>query len=98
MLSKLQGTDYYDSMMADLQRAASGEVTSEDIQKLRQNGGEEYQNVSDQEIVEKVQSNANKMLGLMTQVETESRNLDRLLGRVDEDTKQSLIFGKISNR
>jgi hypothetical protein len=95
MLSKLKGTDYYDSMMTDLQRAASGEVTAEDIQKLRQNGGEEYQNVSDQEIVEKVQSNANKMLGLMTQVEQESKNLDRLLGRVDEDTKQSLIFGKV---
>ena len=95
MLSKLQGTDYYDSMMADLQRAASGEVTQEDIQKIRQNGGEEYQGKSDEEVVEKIQSNANKMLGLMTQVETESRNLDRLLGRVDEDTKQSLIFGKI---
>lgn len=95
MLSKLKGTDYYDSMMQDLQRAASGEVTAEDIQKLRQNGGEDYQNVSDQEIVEKVQSNANQMLGLMTTVEQEGKNLDRLLGRVDDDTKQSLIFGKI---
>lgn len=95
MLSKLKGTDYYDSMMQDLQRAASGEVTAEDIQKLRQNGGEDYQNVSDQEIVEKVQSNANQMLGLMTTIEQEGKNLDRLLGRVDEDTKQSLIFGKI---
>lgn len=95
MLSKLQGTDYYDSMIADLQRAASGELTQNDIQKLKENGGEDYQGVSDQEIVEKVQSNANKMLGLMTQVEREGRNLDRLLGRVDEDTKQSLIFGKI---
>lgn len=95
MLSKLKETDYYNSMMQDLQRAASGEITAEDIQKLRQNGGEEYQNVSDQEVVEKVQSNANKMLGLMTTVEQEGKNLDRLLGRVDEDTKQSLIFGKI---
>lgn len=95
MLSKLKGTNYYESMMQDLQRAASGEITAEDIQKLRQNGGEEYQNVNDQEIVEKVQSNANKMLGLMSTVEREERNVDRLLGRVDEDTKQSLVFGKI---
>lgn len=95
MLSKLKGTDYYDSMMQDLQRAASGEITAEDVQKMKQSGGEEYQNISDQEVVEKVQSNANKMLGLMTTVEQEGRNLDRLLGRVDEDTKQSLIFGKI---
>lgn len=95
MLKKLEGTDFHETIMNDLQRAADGDIGQEDIQMLRQNGGEDYQNVSDQEIVEKVQSNANKMLGLMSQVETESRNLDRLLGRIDEDTKQSLIFGKI---
>ena len=95
MLSKMKGTDYYDSMMTDLQRASSGEVTAEEIQKIRQNGGEEYQDVSDQEIVEKTQSNANKMLGLMSQVEQEGKSIDRMIGRVDEDTKQSLIFGKI---
>ena len=95
MLKKLEGTDFHESVMTDLQRAASGEISQEEVQKLKQNGGEEYQNVSDQEIVEKVQSNANKMLGLMTQVEQESKNLDRLMGRMDEDTKQSLIFGKV---
>ena len=95
MLKKLEGTDFHETLMADLQRAANGEVSQEEIQKLKENGGEEYQNKSDQEVVEKIQSNANRMLGLMTQVETESRNLDRLMGRMDEDTKQSLIFGKI---
>ena len=95
MLKKLEGTDFHETIMNDLQRAAEGGIGQEDIQMLRQNGGEDYQNVSDQEIMEKVQSNANKMLGLMSQVEQESKSLDRLLGRVDEDTKQSLIFGKI---
>ena len=95
MLKKLEGTDFHESVMADLQRAANGEISQEEIQKLKQNGGEDYQNVSDQEIVEKIQSNANRMLGLMSQVEQESKNLDRLLGRIDEDTKQSLIFGKV---
>lgn len=95
MLKKLEGTDFHEAVIADLQKAANGELTQEEIAKMRQNGGEEYQNISDQELVEKVQSNANKMLGLMTQVENESKSLDRLLGRVDEDTKQSLIFGKI---
>ena len=95
MLKKLEGTDFHEAIMTDLQKAANGELTQEEIAKMRQNGGEEYQNISDQELVEKVQSNANKMLGLMTQVENESKSLDRLLGRVDEDTKQSLIFGKI---
>lgn len=95
MLKKLEGTDFHETLMSDLQRAASGEVSQEEIQKLKENGGEEYQNISDQEVVEKIQSNANRMLGLMTQVETESRNLDRLMGRMDEDTKQSLIFGNV---
>ena len=95
MLSKLKGTKYYDDMIADLQRAASGEISQENIQKLKKNGGEDYQNISDEELVEKVQSNANHMLGLMSQVEQEGRSLDRMLGRIDEDTKQSLIFGKI---
>ena len=95
MLKKLEGTDFHESVMTDLQRAANGEISQEEIQKLKQNGGEDYQGVSDQEIVEKVQSNANRMLGLMSQVEQESKSLDRLMGRMDEDTKQSLIFGKI---
>lgn len=95
MLKKLEGTDFHESIMADLQKAANGELSQEEIAKMKEQGGEDYQNVSDQEIVEKVQSNANKMLGLMTQVEQESKSLDRLLGRVDEDTKQSLVFGKI---
>ena len=95
MLSKLKGTDYYDAVMTDLQRASEGNVTNDDIQKIRENGGDEYLGKSDQEIVEKIQSNANKMLGLMSTVEKESRNLDRLVGRIDEDNKQSLIFGKV---
>lgn len=95
MLKKIEGTDFYDTVMADLQKAANGELSQEEITKMRQSGGEDYQNISDQELVEKVQSNANKMLGLMTQVEQESKSLNRLIGRMDEDTKQSLIFGKI---
>lgn len=99
MLSKLKGTSYYDSVIQDLQRASSMDVSSQEtqdmIQQMRQNGGEDYHDKSDEEIVEKIKSNANRMLGLMTTVEQEGRQLDRMLGRIDEDTKQSLIFGKI---
>ncbi len=99
MLNKLQGTDYYDTVLADLQRASSMDVSSQEaqnmVQQVKQNGGEEYQNKTDEEIIGKIQSNANRMLGLMSTIEQEGRNLDRLLGRVDEDTKQSLVFGKI---
>lgn len=96
MLKKLEGTEFYNSVIADLQKAANGNVSEEEIAALKQNGGEEYQYVSNQEIVEKIQSNANKMLGLMSKVEKESKELDRMLGRIDEDTKQAIIFGNIS--
>ena len=95
MLSHLRGTDFYDSVMEDLHRAADGDISDSDIQKLRQGGGEEYQNVTDKAIVEKVQSNANKMLGLMSSIEEKGRSLDGMLGRIDNDTKQSLIFGEL---
>lgn len=62
---------------------------------MRKNGGEEYAAKSDEEIVQKLRDNATKMLGTMSEIESESRNLDRLVGRIDEDTKQSLIFDKI---
>ena len=97
-LQKLEGTSLHESIMTDLQRASEGQVSEDEIQKLRENGGEEYKNKSDQEIVEKIQSNANKMLGLMSSVEKESRDVERLLGRVDDDTKQSLVFGRLMEK
>jgi hypothetical protein len=38
------------------------------------------------------------MLGLMSSVEKESRDVERLLGRVDDDTKQSLVFGRLMEK
>lgn len=95
MISKLKGTQFYESMMTDLQRASDGNISEEEIEAIRKNGGEEYAEKSNEEIVGKIQSNANKMLGLMSSVEKEGRRLDRMLGRIDEDTKQALIYGKL---
>lgn len=98
ILSKLEGTPYYDSVIKDLQRASEMEVSSDVaqqmIEKVRNSNKNEFQHKSDAEIIEKIQSNANKMLGLMSTIEKESNTLDRLFGRMDEDTKQSLIYGK----
>ena len=102
MLSKLKGTNIYNSTIQDLQRASEMDVNSDVaqsmIEKVRNNGGEEFQGKSDDEIIEKIQSNANKMLGLMSTIEKESNNLDRMFGRMDEDTKQSLIYGKLMEK
>lgn len=98
-LSKLKGTDFYDTLIKQLQTSSEMDVNSEEgrdiVERMRAAGGEEYQEKSDEEILDKVKSNANKMLGIMSKVEKESKNLDRMLGRIDEDTKQSLIFGKL---
>lgn len=99
MLSKLKGTPMYDAIIADLQRSSQMDVMSEEaksmIDKMRASDKEGLQDKTDDEILEKISSNANKMLGLMSSVEKEGKTLDRMMGRVDEDTKNSLIFGKI---
>lgn len=99
MLSKLRGTSMYDAIVKDLQRSSQLDVMSEEaksmIDKMRASDKEGLQDKTDDEILEKISSNANKMLSLMSSVEKEGKTLDRMLGRVDEDTKNSLIFGKI---
>lgn len=95
MLSKLKGTKFYDSIITDLQKSSSGKLSEEEVQAFMQNGSKEFEGMSEMEVVERIQSNANKMLGLMSTVEKESKRLDSILGRIDDDTKQSLVFGKI---
>lgn len=101
-LSKLKGTSLYDTVLKDLQRSSQMDVTSEEgqsmVQKMRAADSEGLQNKSDEDIIEKIKSNANKMLGIMSSIENEGDHLDGLFGRMDEDTKQSLIFGKIMEK
>jgi len=102
VLSKLKGTPFYESTMRTLQVASTLDATSDSAQEMiktmRENGGEEFSGKSDEEIVQKLKDNATAMLGTMSQIEEESKNLDRLMGRVDDDTKESLIFDKIMQR
>lgn len=101
-LSKLKGTALYDTILKDLQKSSQMDVSSEEgqsmVQKMRASDSEGLQGKSDEEIIEKIKSNANKMLGIMSSVEKEGDYLDGLFGRMDEDTKQSLIFGKIMEK
>ncbi len=99
MLNKLKGTAMYEAILNDLQRSADMDVTSAEgqtiIAKMRAADTEGLQDKTDEEILEKVQSNANKMLGLISATEKEGKYFDRLLGRIDDTTKQSLVFGKL---
>lgn len=101
-LSQLKGTDLYETIMTDLQRSSEMDVNSQEgqsiIEQMRNSGNEDFQNKTDEEVIEKIKSNANKMLGIMSEVEKNGDYFDRLLGRVDENTKQSLIFGKMMEK
>ena len=54
------------------------------------------QKISDDEIFTSLQKNARLMQETMDKINTESENLERLLGDIDEDAKQSLIYGQLS--
>ena len=99
MLQKLQGTQYYDTYLNQLTEIANLEEGSElaenYIAAMRDNVNTSEENQSDEEILKTLKSNANKMLSTLDTVQQESDRVDKLLGNVDEDTKQSLIYGQM---
>lgn len=101
MLEKVRGTDYYNSFMTDLTNAANAEDGSELAQSLIQ----QFKNApnnrdiqqDDSHILETIKKNSNKLLNTMSRIAEESENIDKMLGNAaDEDTKQALIYGKMS--
>ncbi len=99
MLQKLQGTQYYDTYLNQLTEIANLEEGSELAEKyisaMRDNVNTSDEKQSDEEILKTLKSNANKMLSTLDTVQQESDRVDKLLGNVDEDTKQSLIYGQM---
>lgn len=101
MLEKVRGTDYYNSFMTDLTNAAN----AEDGSKLAQSLIQQFKNApnnrdiqqDDSQILETIKKNSNKLLNTMSRIAEESENIDKMLGNAaDEDTKQALIYGKMS--
>lgn len=99
MLQKLQGTQYYDTYLNQLTEIANLEEGSELAEKyisaMRDNVNTSDEKQSDEEILKTLKSNANKMLSTLDTIQQESDRVDKLLGNVDEDTKQSLIYGQM---
>lgn len=99
MLQKLQGTKYYDAYLNQLIEVANLEEGSELAEKyisaMRDNVNTSDENQSDDDILKTLKSNANKMLSTLDNIEKESDRVDMLVGNVDEDTKQSLIYGQM---
>ena len=101
MLDKLKGSEYYNSFMTDLTKAANVEEGSEEAQALV----EQFKNApnnrdidkDDSEILQTIKKNSNKLLDTMSKIQKESESIDKMLGNAaDEDTKQALIYGKLT--
>lgn len=102
MLEKLKGTAFYDSYMNNLVVAANAEEGTQEaaniVNSIRQdaNISSEFESMTDSEVLSRIKDNANKMLNTISTIQTESDNIERVLGNVDEDTKISLIYGKMA--
>lgn len=101
MLEKLKGTQYYDAIINQLSEVANLEegtdLANQYINELRDNVNTKFDsNVSDEAILKSIKSNANKMLNTMSRIQEESGKIDQLLGDVNDDTKQTLIFGQLN--
>lgn len=101
MLEKLKGTQYYDAIINQLSEAANLEegtdLANQYVKELRENKETDFDDtISDGAILKSIKSNANRMLSTMSRIQEESDKIDQLLGDIDEDTKQTLIFGQLN--
>ena len=111
LLSKLEGTDYYNSVMEHLQHIAqintstdsSGTFIDQDaytiLEQVKNNVqyAKDFEGMSDTEIVQKVVDNASKYVNAINTVQTRSKELDRFYGsEIDDDVKASIIWGEMS--
>lgn len=101
MLQKMQGTEYYDAFMSQIQEVATldanSEVAQQYVQKVRNaaSTSEAFANMSDEEVIEQLKSNANKMLETMDRIQQHSEKIENTLGNIDIDTKEALIYGEM---
>jgi hypothetical protein len=100
MLQKLEGSDFYDSLMKQVTDIAYMSEDSEQaaklVEELRKDVNNNSKDLSDKEIFKNATDNAKKTLSLMSSIKEESDKIDKLLGVTDEDVKQSLIYAQLS--
>ena len=100
MLQKAEGSELYNSIMEQLTNIAYMEPNSEQAQSyikaIRDNVNTNDSQQTDEDIFKSLKDNAKKILNLMSQVQSESDKIEKLVGEIDEDSKQSLIFAQLS--
>lgn len=100
MLQNIQGTNYYNSFMNDLVKSANAEEGSTEAQDLIEQFKSAIPNrginSDDNQILQTIKKNSNKLLDTMSKITEESNRLDKIFGNsITQDTKQALIFGKL---
>ena len=100
MLQKAEGSELYNSIMQQLTDVAYMEPNSKQaqqyVQAIRDNVNTNDPQQTDEEVFNSLKGNAKQILDLMSQVQAESDKIERLVGEIDEDSKQSLIFAQLS--
>lgn len=99
MLSKIKDTQLGQAWMKHLQETSELDPNSEEAQQyiehMRNDVNIDTDGKSDEEILDTLKRNAFKMRTTLAQIENESKSIDRLIGNVDDDTRQSLIYSKL---
>lgn len=99
MLSKIKDTKFGQAWMTHLKETSELDPNSEEakqyIEHMRNDVNIDTEGKSDEEILDTLKKNAFKMRTTLAQIEKESKSIDRLIGNVDDDTRQSLIYSKL---
>lgn len=103
ILDKIKHTEFYKDVVSNMQTLASTKYNEnsswikETVEAIKQdkNSGYDFSGMSDEEIYNRLKENAQKYLDTMDAISEESDNLSKLVGYLDDDTKQSLIYDKL---
>lgn len=107
-LNSTEGSGYYDSVMEGLKaRAAFDEENLQDenseeyktVQQYKQEIQNRSSEISDEEALETIKSNASKMLDIIEKTKKETEAIEKLHGRdLDKDVKEGLVFQRIATQ
>lgn len=103
ILDKIKHTEYYKDLVSYMQTLSEAKYNPNDtkiaeaVATIRQDNSisEDFNNLSDEEVFNRLKENARKYLDTIESVKEESDKIDELIGYVDDDTKQSLIYEKL---
>lgn len=103
ILDKIKHTEFYKDIFSNMQTLASTKYNEnsswikETVEAIKQdkNSGYDFSGMSDEEIYNRLRENAQKYIDTMEAISEESDNLSELVGYLDDDTKQSLIYDKL---